>query len=106
MDYHHLAVYTQSGRQISRLSDIQESDHAVFARLDRENLNIPDRAVFILAVYDRGIFYSVNVSNTDKTGLVRLPNNVLSSTIKVFVWEDFARMNPVFDPLIIGGESQ
>ena len=100
-----VSVYTQSGRQISSLSDIQ-NERAVFARLDIGNLNIPANAALILSVFDNGRFYSVSVSTTGTTGLVTLPNNILASRIKVFVWEDLRTMNPAtIEPLIIGGEN-
>jgi len=73
----------------------------VYATLDRTDIG--NDAKLILAVYDNGKFYAINVSKGDRTENITLPNNISETTIKVFVWCGSGGMEPRLKPLIIGG---
>ena len=91
------SIYTETGR-IWRLSDINDGDQ-VRARIGEAD--VPSDARLIITVFDNGRFYGVHIGNNEETNFVRMPTNIRTSEIRVFVWNDLGSMTCAFPPLII-----
>ena len=98
---HHpaIGVYALDGEPVINISQLG-GRRQIYATIDREKVGANAR--LILAVYDNGVFFDFNISGTNQTQPVTLPNNIQNTIIKAFIWEDLINMAPnKFRPLVI-----